>query len=503
MFRFVSVLLALFTAATSARAQYVPPMLPAPAPSLIDDQLHAWSPALEDWDVGLNYRFREEDKLGAGFTHAGSNYDFSSKPVGENNDNYQLSRLMPRIGYTSDWFAATVEARSSYSFGDNRYNPTAAGYGLTEDNGPFELQQAYIMLGNLKEFPLTLKVGRQELVYGEQRLIGNFLWNNDARTFDAVKIRYQDSFFGVDLFTSRVVYNHFDHFNQSDPHDTFSGAYFDFPGLSQRIVTETYLLARNVSREAVTDNWSQVPAPFRFPAPEDIYTAGFRIKSKPSAFGPWDFGLEAMYQFGNRTAVFPATTVAAALAAPRLDQHAWAFIAQGGYTLTECPWKPRLALIVSGASGDKNLNDHSSETFQNLFPTNHQLYGTMDLSSLQNLIDYRLALSMKPTKSTCFALEVHQQYLESTDDYWYNVAGVPRNTPGAAAGSGKGFGLNPTYSPDLGQEADLIGGWSPVKWLCLEAGYGHYFRGEYIKQSFSVVGSKDANYFYAQTTFNF
>ena len=87
---------------------------------------------------------------------------------------------------------------------------------------------------------------------------------NIPHTFDAVKIRYQDSFFGVDLFAANLVYVDEDHFETSYSQDTLSGAYFDFPGISTRNINEAYLFARNVSRGIVTDDWSQVPAPFRF-----------------------------------------------------------------------------------------------------------------------------------------------------------------------------------------------------------------------------------------------
>ena len=126
----------------------------------------------------------------------------------------------------------------------------------------------------------------------------------------------------------------------------------------------------------------------------------------------------------------------------------------------------------------------------------------MDLSSLQNLVDYRASFTIKPSATTSLALDVHQQYLENTHDFWYNVAGVPRNTAGAAAGSGKGFGLNPTYDSNIGQEADVIGGWTAKKGLLLELGIGHFFRGEYVKESLRQVGSKDANYCYVQATIN-
>ena len=340
------------------------------------------------------------------------------------------------------------------------------------------------------------------MTYGDQRLVGSAFWLNIPRTFDAVKVRYQEASFGVDVFAAGVVYNRRDHFNQSNFQDVLSGAYFDFPGLSKTSVVEAYVFARNVGRGIVTDDWSLVPAPARMPAPQDTYTIGLRNKSKPGAHGPWDYTFEVAYQFGDRTAVFPATAVAAALAAPRLEHDAWALIAQAGYSWKDRPLKPRLALLVSMATGDRNAADVNSGTFQNLFPSNHGLYGAMDLSSLQNIEDFRLSLSLKPGAKTSLALDLHQQYLASTHDYWYNPAGVPRNTPGAAPGSGRGFGINPGYSSNLGQEVDVVAGWSAVHGLLLEAGLGHFFRGDYIKASFQAVGSKDANYVYLQATVN-
>ena len=37
----------------------------------------------------------------------------------------------------------------------------------------------------------------------------------------------------------------------------------------------------------------------------------------------------------------------------------------------------------------------------------------------------------------------------------------------------------------------------------IEVGYGHFFRGEYIKQTWSVIGSQDADWFYLQTQVRF
>lgn len=484
------------------QAQYLPPPPSRPFPGLLNEQLRATDVYLSAWDVGVNVRVRREDKDDAGFTDAGSNWDFSKRPIDDNNNHYLLTRVMPRVGYIAKWFAFTLEGRSSYSFGDERYAAAAPGQGLAERDGPLDLHQAFIFIGNHKEFPVSVKIGRQELVYGDQRLVGHLRWNNNARTFDAVKVRWQNALFGVDVFTGGVVYSDHGNLNHANTQDVFSGAYFSFPALAKNEIVEAYLLNRTVSRGITSDAWSGIAAPFRFPAPQNLSTAGLRIKSKPLAYDAWDYGVELMHQFGDRTAVYPATTVAAAAAAPRLDQDAWAAVLQGGYTWTEHPWQPRVGVLYSYASGDKSGSDRESQTFQNLFATTHLHYGYMDLNSLQNLHDLRLVATAKPLANVSLAVEAHVQRLDHTTDFWYNVAGVPRNFIGAAVGSGGGYRINPSYSNELGTELDFVAGWTFRPAAQIEIGVSHYFRGEYIKQSLASVGSKDASYVYTQLTLN-
>ncbi|MBW8782299.1 MAG: alginate export family protein [Verrucomicrobia bacterium] len=521
--------------AATASAQFYP--LPPPAyAGLTNTTLRASDPYMAAWDFGVNIRGRMEDKDNAGFTSAGQNRDFSGgRPVNllngdryDNNNTYFITRIMPRAGYTGKWYQLFLQARSSSSFDDERGNngttftPVGAtpglkaGDGLAENDSDLNLHQAYVFVGNHKEFPVSLKIGRQELVYGDQRQVGNFLWNNNARTFDAVKVRYQSKWVGADLFSGGVVYNDDGNFNKSHlDSDKFSGAYLNFPTLSRTEIVEGYLYSRNVDRASTTEDWGGVAAPFRQPYMQDLYTAGIRIKSKPNAYGPWDYGVELMYQFGtinsrnaNGTIIVPVNTPAVIAAAPEQRQDAYAAIAQLGYTWTESAYQPRLALIYSYASGDKNRKDGVSNTFQNQFATTHLFYGYMDFNSLQNIHDIRLAYTIKPTPTTTLALEAHQQYLASTSDYWYNVGGVARTggTQNLATDStaGTGYGINAGNSSNLGQEIDFVFGWSPLPYVNVEGGVCHYFRGDYIKESWSNSrgDSKDANYAYLQLTLN-
>jgi hypothetical protein len=490
------------TVIPALHAQYTPPPPARPFPGIINEKLRASDVYMSSWDIGVNVRYRFEGKDDAGFTDAGSNWDFSKRAVDDNNNSYHLTRVMPRVAYTAKWWNFMVEGRSSYSIDDERFAPAAAGKGLAERDGPMDLHQAFVFIGNHKEFPVSLKLGRQELVYGDQRLLGHLRWNNNARTFDAIKARWQNKYFGVDAFTGGLVYNDHNNLNKANSQDVFSGLYFNFPTIAKNEIVEAYIYERTVKRAIATDNWTGVSAPFRFPGAQDLYTAGLRIRSKPLAYNAWDYGVELMHQFGDRAAVAPAATVAAALAAPRLDQDAWALVLQGGYTWTEHSWQPRFGVLYSYASGDKNSADGSSETFQNLFATTHLHYGYMDLNSLQNLHDLRLVLSAKPRANISLAAEIHFQSLARTTDFWYNVAGVPRNFTGAAVGSGGGYRINPSYNKTLGTEVDLVAAWTFKPYAQVEAAVARYFRGDYITQSLKTVGSKDANYVYVQLTFN-
>lgn len=64
----------------------------------------------------------------------------------------------------------------------------------------FDLRQGYVELNHFWVDPLKIIVGRQELVYGEERLVGAFNWGNVAQTFDALRLVYETDAARVDLF---------------------------------------------------------------------------------------------------------------------------------------------------------------------------------------------------------------------------------------------------------------------------------------------------------------
>ena len=491
---------ALVLAAGQIHAQYTPPPPLKPSPGYLNQYLRQEDPAMLAWDVSGSLRLRYEMKENGGNVAgvlspaAPSGADFRknvySAPAADNDNDFFMHKLRMRVGYSTEWWNTLTEIRSSGTTGDDR-GPGAG----PESDGIAELHQAYLSLGNYKNFPLSLKVGRQELSYANERIIGAFAWNNVGRVFDAAKVGWQNSWFTADFFSSRVVVPDDNNFNMPNDYDWFSGIYGSTKAIPKN-TTEFFLLSRNASAQAATANGAATLAPYNVSA-RDIYTIGARFKSNPGEFGNWDYLAELMGQFGhfndNRAGVpFPSQ-----------EHQAYAIVLQGGYTFAKSWATPRVALEYAHASGDGNPNDQKHTTFENLFPTNHKFYGYMDFISLQNVHDVRPMITLKPHPRLSVALEGHAFWLASTRDSFYNVGGVPRGGIGTTPGTG--YGINPSYSNYLGSEVDLIAGYALNKSTALEAGYGHFFRGDYLKQSFAAPshGSTDADYVYLQATITF
>lgn len=469
--------------ALAAPGDFDPTKPVRPSAGYLNDYLRQDNPGMAAWDLGVAARVRYEVHDGFGIAgKGGPAADFKDTGADVQN-NYLLYRIRPHVGYNSEWFSAYVEGRHSGEENDERKpNPEV---------DDFDLHQAYVTIGNHKEFPLSLKIGRQELVYGDERLIGPSAFNNVGRTFDAAKLRWQNAWFGVDFFASRVVLIDNHNFNMSNDYEYFSGAYFSSK-LIPKQTTEWYFLARNASANATSypATTTQVVGSAR-----DIYTVGFRVKSNPGELHGWDYTGEVMGQFGHYND--PARPVGL----NSLEQRAYAFVAGGGYTFTDVLYTPRVGLEYDFGSGDHNPNDNKHETFDNLFPTNHKFYGFMDFVSLQNIHDVSVNSSIKPLPRLAMTANYHSFFLADTHDNFYTVTGARRGGIGATPGTG--YGINPNYDSYVGSELDLITTYNINPQTVFEVGFGHFFTGKYIDQSLSAVGTKDANWVYVSLNVNF
>ncbi|MBI4871505.1 MAG: alginate export family protein, partial [Candidatus Riflebacteria bacterium] len=92
---------------------------------------------------------------------------------------------------------------------------------------------------------LMLRFGRQELAYGEERLVGTFGYNNVGRTYDAVKLRWDREGAWHEAFVSRIVHDPLAPSQQSlwGSHNSFD--------LGGARVLEAYVLRKLDPRAAV------------------------------------------------------------------------------------------------------------------------------------------------------------------------------------------------------------------------------------------------------------
>ncbi len=328
-----------------------------------------------------------------------------------------------------------------------------------------DLRQLYgEVISPWEDIPVSVKVGRQELSYGDQRFVGAFNWSNVARVFDAVKVTVTPvSWFNFDIFLSQVVQVNRSQPDSSNHNDNFYGIYSTLKPFQEHLI-DTFLFIRHNQNRGIV---GEVPG--RLGQLKE-YTFGNRFKGKKWNF---DYGLEWALQLGSRA---------------HDEINAWALHVEAGYTFKDCPWSPRLSFEYNHGSGDSDPTDGKNENFDNLFPTNHMHYGYMDFASLRNIENIKLAFDLKPHKKIKLTTAYHWFFLDTTNSAWFN------------AGQGVIRPRSPGASNTIGQELDLTLKWNMNEHLNLFVGYSHFNAGAFIKDT---GASDNANFFYVQSTINF
>jgi hypothetical protein len=479
---------------TAVEAKGIPALPPSPAPppsgpTLLNGWLRDQSPVFNSWDFGGQLRAREDHRENT-FTpgHPGQ-VDFRDQG-GDPDNTYLLLRARVHAGFISSWLSVYAEGQESSSTADRR-NPNL-------ESDLFDLHQAYLTLGDPAKLPLMAKVGRQELAYGDERLIGTADWNNIGRVCDAVKVRFTAPGSWVDAFYSRPVIPRDNLFDTSNDYDNFSGVYGSTTKGLPWQETQVYFLARNTTHNSPN---FETGALGPLPSPRDIYTIGFRLKSLPGKLGGWDYTVEGDYQFGRYASV--TGSVPNAVVGRSREQQAYAVHLDGGYTWSKTWSSPRLGMEFNYASGDRDTRDNKHQTFDTLYPSTHLFSGAMDLFSLQNMTDVGIFATLKPLPRLTVVTSYRAFWLAETSDSFYLGNGAPRT--GGAPGAHNGYAINPTYDSYIGSELDLTFNYAVTPYALLQAGVGHFFVGDYVRQSLSApgIGFSDGNYLYLQTRFTF
>jgi hypothetical protein len=397
---------------------------PADAGAVIKSPASRINHALPEWlRFGGEYRARFEGYSGGNF-----------RP--RTTDDYLLSRLKLQLEvHPSKWLKFFTEGMDARAFAKNPAVPTY--------QNTWDLRQAYAEIGSF-DHGLGIRAGRQEMVYGEQRLIGVSAWSNTERNWDAVRVGMRFHGYRADLFSGSIVIpvtGAWDHHQQGN---NLHGIYGGIDRFGPHLVIEPYGMWRvqhGLRNEAgAIANLSEKIGGARI--------AGTKLP------GGLDYSFEMVREWGS-------------LGSDRI--RAWAGHWGGGKAIP-APFAPRLFAEFNFASGDRNATDGTRGTFDQLFPSGHDKLGFSDQVGWRNIKDFRAGLETKPTKNVTAVFEYNNWYLASASDALYSSSGaaVVRSATGAGG-------------THVGQEIDLTGTWTFAKAFTAGAGVAHIFPGAFLK----------------------
>lgn len=380
-----------------------------------------------------------------------------SRLTGRNNDYHQFrTRVFADLWYC-DAFRAYVEFIDARSHG-----PELAP--LPIDNNRGDLLNAFIdaKIGEIEGKPVYVRVGRQELLFGSQRLVSTIDWTATRRTFQGVRAFRAGEKFDVDLFWVQPVAINATRFDSVDNNQNFAGLWTTYRPKKGHFLDMYYLFLDHTRPPVLRGE----TAPQAF----NVHTFGTRYTGDVDKRWLWD--VELNLQFGERG---------------RQDVFAGASAVDLGYHFKDMPWNPTFWVCHEFASGDRGAPDGTFSTFNPLFPFGHYYFGFLDLVGRQNIHDIHTQLYLYPTKWITVWLQYHHFELASSTDALYNAGGVAlRRDVTGRSGTNVGDEIDVVVNFHLDRHSDIL------------FGYSKLFSGEFIRNTGSP---RSPELFYAMYSF--
>jgi len=384
------------------------------------------------------------------------------------------------------------------------------GPALTNISGGnnLDLHEAYVKVNNVFGQPVSLKIGRQELVYGDQRLIGAFGWNNNGRSFDAIKANYTNSAVSIDAFASKVREATTGFGTNCTGAACGGDGDQDFYGIEAKVkaipnnTLEAYVLYwRDGSGSSFFGNTTMGNTPL--PAgtagidkASSLYTYGARLKGH---YRGLDYTLELPFQSGS---INTSTSAVAANGSTTTNFNigSFAFAAKAGYTLPTS-MKIRIGAEYLTSQGDDDGGaggDTDIETFFNLFPTNHGHMGIMDQQGWRNVDAWAVNVTGQVTSKLKLYAAFWSFKLNEEKDAWYGAANWNNTPVGIRAASAT------NTESDVGTELDFVATYKYNSALSAQLGLARFFTGKFIENKAAPgTSTDDMDFAYLQLIANF
>jgi len=448
---------------------------------------------------------------------------FSWDDNGNDTKNFeQRTRLNFKADFTSE-VSAFVELDSYDVWGEEFRSNWITGQDFRQNdpgqNDDVAIYQAYIEANNMWGMPLRARIGRQELSFGSEWLVGV---NDTAAgftglSFDAIRLTYAVDMFSVDAFAAALQENG----NWEQDGDVWMyGLYGSYLGFEDITIDAYYLLVRDAVSLNDTNlvwygEWLE-----NFIGVDDydasyLNTIGLR---GAGTIGAFDFESEVAMQWGDADAVGVGFRPFA-YGDDGAEFDAWAVNLEAGYTF-DMTWQPRVYLGYAFFEGEDNRDiswwewvspfdeAKASVSFNRLF-SNWEYTEFFENTDLSNTHIFRAGVSAMPTESVELLLSLSYFLADetfATPMYW-NLGGfrVPLFPTRSYATS--------DTDDELGWELGLYATYHYSEDLTFEAGWAHLFTGDGLTDGNFVAGngllftggtdSKDADYLFFETKIGF
>jgi hypothetical protein len=413
----------------------------------------------KDWAEELK-RIRVGDSMMVSFGGSAWNRFMSegNSRLGTSANSYVLdrARLYTDIWY-EDRFRLFTEVITAWSFMQDLAP-------LAVDQNKFDFLNLFTDIKLTPDDPTYLRIGRQELLLGSQRLISSLDWANTRRTFQGARLTRTTEKFDFDAFWLQPVIPNANRLDSVDNNVNFAGAWGTYKPKKGTSIDAYYLFLDDTNRR------TQQGINF---GSRTLHTLGGRYAGDIDNTYLWD--VEGAVQVGSNRG---------------RDVVAGMVSAGAGYHSKTLPWNPTAWIYYDFASGDKNPNAGNFNTFNQLFPFGHYYMGWADLIGRQNIHDVNMAIYLYPNKWITTWVQYHNFWLAERKDALYNIAGnaVRRDATGRA-GNYVGSEIDYVVNFHIGPRSDLL------------IGYNRLIGGDFLKNTRSATRAVNSDVFFAQVGF--
>ena len=345
-----------------------------------------------------------------------NNENWGSYPA--DNDGFILTRYLVHADvHAGKHFRTFVQLQSSLA------NGKAAPSSPVDEN-QLDLHQGFADIF----FPLqhsqtvTMRLGRQELLYGSQRLVAVRDGPNNRQSFDAARVMYTNHRWKADIFFSRFVQSKQQLFDDGfNKNNKFWGAY---------LVKNNVPVLNNI--DAYYFGLWKKSAKFDDGAGRELrHSIGSRIWGTQKF---WRYDIEGLYQFGD-------------FSGKEID--AWTFSVNTGYKFAHTWGKPEIGIKTEWISGDATYGDNKLQTFNPLFPRGGY-FGLVSLIGPANLFDIHPSIMLDLSKRLFLNIDydLFSRYSRHDGIYGPNVAVIYSGKNNSKKSIGEQYSTYLEYTPN-------------------------------------------------------